>query len=260
MNAPAAPVARLQNVTQRYKRAVALDDVTVALPGGGMVGLIGPDGVGKSTLLEHDCRCAAGAVGPRLRARRRHGGRSTPHRRVRPHRLHAAGAGQESLSRPQRSREHRVLRPPVRPIPRRTGMAHFRAPAQHRAGAVRRSSGEEAVGRHAAETRPVLLAHPRSGSLDPRRAHDRRRSAVAPSVLGTDRPYSPAPPGHERGHRHRLHGRGRAVRFAHRHERRENPRGGRAGGAEGADQGANGRGRIRRAAAAGEYPDGHKRA
>ena len=38
-------------MTQRYKRAVALDDVTVALPGGGMVGLIGPDGVGKSTLL-----------------------------------------------------------------------------------------------------------------------------------------------------------------------------------------------------------------
>ena len=51
MNEPAAPVALLQNVTQRYKRAVALDDVTVALPGGGMVGLIGPDGVGKSTLL-----------------------------------------------------------------------------------------------------------------------------------------------------------------------------------------------------------------
>ena len=41
----------LQNVTQRYKRAVALDDVTVALPSGCMVGLIGPDGVGKSTLL-----------------------------------------------------------------------------------------------------------------------------------------------------------------------------------------------------------------
>jgi hypothetical protein len=51
MNGPAAPVARLENVTQRYKRAVALDDVTVALPAGCMVGLIGPDGVGKSTLL-----------------------------------------------------------------------------------------------------------------------------------------------------------------------------------------------------------------
>jgi ribosome-dependent ATPase len=45
------PIAQLENVVQRYKRAVALDDVTVALPAGCMVGLVGPDGVGKSTLL-----------------------------------------------------------------------------------------------------------------------------------------------------------------------------------------------------------------
>ena len=51
MNKLAAPVARLENVTQRYSRAIALDDVTVALPAGRMVGLIGPDGVGKSSLL-----------------------------------------------------------------------------------------------------------------------------------------------------------------------------------------------------------------
>src|ERR1043166_4614185 len=49
--AQAQPIAQLENVTQRYKRAVALDDVTAALPSGCMVGLIGPDGVGKSTLL-----------------------------------------------------------------------------------------------------------------------------------------------------------------------------------------------------------------
>ena len=45
------PVARLENVTQRYGRVAALDEVTVALPAGCMVGLIGPDGVGKSSLL-----------------------------------------------------------------------------------------------------------------------------------------------------------------------------------------------------------------
>ena len=45
------PVARLENVTQRYGRAIALDAVTVLLPTGCTVGLIGPDGVGKSTLL-----------------------------------------------------------------------------------------------------------------------------------------------------------------------------------------------------------------
>ena len=51
MNGEAAAVARLEQVTQRYPRAIALDAVTVDLPAGCMVGLIGPDGVGKSTLL-----------------------------------------------------------------------------------------------------------------------------------------------------------------------------------------------------------------
>jgi ribosome-dependent ATPase len=46
-----APVARLQGVTLRYKKITALQDVTLDIPAGGMVGLIGPDGVGKSSLL-----------------------------------------------------------------------------------------------------------------------------------------------------------------------------------------------------------------
>jgi ribosome-dependent ATPase len=51
MSGVAAPVARLENVTQRYGKVAALDDVTLDIPAGRMVGLIGPDGVGKSTLL-----------------------------------------------------------------------------------------------------------------------------------------------------------------------------------------------------------------
>ncbi len=51
MNGRDMPVARLENVTQRYRHAIALDDVSVTLPTGCMVGLIGADGVGKSTLL-----------------------------------------------------------------------------------------------------------------------------------------------------------------------------------------------------------------
>jgi ribosome-dependent ATPase len=44
-------VAALENVTHLYGTTRALDDVTLALPEGRMIGLIGPDGVGKSTLL-----------------------------------------------------------------------------------------------------------------------------------------------------------------------------------------------------------------
>jgi ribosome-dependent ATPase len=45
------PIARLEGVTQRYGKVCALDRVTVDIPPDCMVGLIGPDGVGKSTLL-----------------------------------------------------------------------------------------------------------------------------------------------------------------------------------------------------------------
>ncbi|RDD99688.1 ABC transporter ATP-binding protein/permease [Paracoccus pantotrophus] len=45
------PVAEITGVSLRYRKAVALDGVTLAVPAGRMVGLIGPDGVGKSSLL-----------------------------------------------------------------------------------------------------------------------------------------------------------------------------------------------------------------
>ncbi|GBG15136.1 ribosome-dependent ATPase [Novimethylophilus kurashikiensis] len=51
MSGEPPPVARLTAVSHRYGDTVALDAVDLALPSGCMVGLIGPDGVGKSTLL-----------------------------------------------------------------------------------------------------------------------------------------------------------------------------------------------------------------
>ncbi len=44
-------VARLENVSQRFGATVALKDITLSIPARRIVGLIGPDGVGKSSLL-----------------------------------------------------------------------------------------------------------------------------------------------------------------------------------------------------------------
>jgi ABC-type multidrug transport system ATPase subunit len=46
-----AVVARLEHVTHRYGKTIALNDLTLDIPAQCMTGLIGPDGVGKSTLL-----------------------------------------------------------------------------------------------------------------------------------------------------------------------------------------------------------------
>ncbi|GER08468.1 hypothetical protein JCM17843_27780 [Kordiimonadales bacterium JCM 17843] len=51
MITPAQPVSSLRHVTHRYGQTRALDDVSVDIPAGCMVGVIGPDAVGKSTFL-----------------------------------------------------------------------------------------------------------------------------------------------------------------------------------------------------------------
>ena len=51
MTLPENAVARVADLSHLYRDICALDDVNLAIPAGCMAGLIGPDGVGKSTLL-----------------------------------------------------------------------------------------------------------------------------------------------------------------------------------------------------------------
>ena len=45
------PVVSIQNVTHKYGSVKALDGISLDIPSGLMVGIVGPDGVGKSTLM-----------------------------------------------------------------------------------------------------------------------------------------------------------------------------------------------------------------
>src|SRR6476660_4856025 len=44
-------IAKIECVSQRYGKTLTLDDITLDIPAGQMIGMIGPDGAGKSTLL-----------------------------------------------------------------------------------------------------------------------------------------------------------------------------------------------------------------
>ena len=46
------PIIEALNITKRYSRITAVDDVSLAVPHGICFGLLGPNGAGKTTLIE----------------------------------------------------------------------------------------------------------------------------------------------------------------------------------------------------------------
>ena len=77
----------------RYGDVIALDGIDLDIPAGRMVGLIGPDGVGKSSLLVAG-RCAHHPGRHGRGAGWRHGQQGPSQAGMPAHRLHAAGTGQ----------------------------------------------------------------------------------------------------------------------------------------------------------------------
>ena len=113
-SAQPAPVVRLSDVSLHYGKTLALDAINLDIPAGKMVGLIGPDGVGKSSLFSlisgaHVIQNGRVEVLGGDMAEVEHRLDSLP-----PHCLYAPGVGQEPLSHPVGVRKFRFFCPSVR--------------------------------------------------------------------------------------------------------------------------------------------------
>lgn len=105
-------VAHLDSVGHRYGDVTALEPTTLALPAGCMIGLIGPDGVGKSTLLS----LLAGVRKIQTGSIRLFEGdlkRPSFRRGVPAYRLHAPRTGAQPVHDPDGGGEHRLFCPAV---------------------------------------------------------------------------------------------------------------------------------------------------
>ena len=107
-------VARVKNVSHRYGATVSLADVCIDIPSRIMVGVIGPDGVGKSTLLGLIAGVKSHSERRGRRLRQDHRQQGDVAGDPRPHRLYAAGPRPQPLPDALGVREHRFLRPIVR--------------------------------------------------------------------------------------------------------------------------------------------------
>ena len=185
---------------------------------------VGPDGVGKSTLLALIAGVKRSPGGDDPGARRRHGlePRTATRAAARIAYMPQGWAGTSTRRSPssRTSTSSAACSASAAPSAERASTACSRAtglhpfpdrPAGKLSGGMKQKLGA------------VLRPDPRSRPADPGRADHRRRSAVAPAVLGADRRYQGRAAGHERAGRHRLHGGGGALRPAGRHGRRPHP-------------------------------------
>ena len=158
------PVVSIRDVTHHYGKVLALDRISVDIPTGIMVGIIGPDGAGKSTLL----------------------GLMAGSKKMQEGQIDVLGGDMRQL------RHRRAVCPKIAYMPQGLGknlylelsvhdnvdfMAQLfglspserpvrsqRAARCHRAWALSRASGGKALGRHEAEGRAMRSLGPRPGS------------------------------------------------------------------------------------------------
>ena len=187
-----------------------------------MVGFIGPDGVGKSSLPEHRCRRAPDPIRNRFRPRRRHSGcrhigpRSAPAspicRKVWARTSMRTSASARTSSFLAACSDSRVPNADWRiaELLQSTGLAPFSdRPAKNLSGGMRQKLGLCCCLIHDPDL--LILDEPTTG-VDPL---SRRQFWEL-----IDRIARP-PPGHERDRCNGLYGRSGAVRLAGGHERRE---------------------------------------
>ena len=204
-------VARIAGLTHRYDDVVALDNVNLEIPTGCMIGFIGPDGVGKSTLLGLIAGARAIQVGSLcllggdMRSRR-HRTFVNPQIAYMPQglgkNLYATLSVFENVDFFGRlfglEKSERRLR--IKELLKSTGMDHFAdRPAGKLSGGMKQKLGLCCALIHNPDL--LILDEPthRGGSSFPQ------------AILGTYRAYSIAQSGYECSGGYSLHGRSRTV-------------------------------------------------